>query len=501
MLKTAALVGGLAYVNRKYFYKRAKRALWRNRNSVYNVGAVGAATLAQKLMAKRTYGQYTPSNSPARKRIKRKVLNQITKSDLFKARTKQARRAEMFKKWKAGDVAGVRKMLTARGRKAFSKKSKPAYEVTGMYGGRFRKANRVGVKSTMDRYNKYGVVHITETTGSVSDANCVYIMNEVMNSADVIKYMCAAMLRKLIEGAGMRVNGMDRCPFDRDAGAANEVNYNISQVTINQTTGAAVTNTKSVLPADTFNDIVSFFVPLWEVYCSGNITGTAANTDEFHKMNLWYGNESPIILNELLFNETFIEVYGYTEMKLQNRTLATGGSQDAENINNNPLQGRSYVFKGVPKPKGNSYVRGGTNSATVFFERIQYPRGLSTFGGSSSAFSPDFREPPLPKQFWNCYKGSYIRLEPGQIKKMVNKGYKKGNILHLLKKIRLQLSPPPVTSTYSIFPVQMVALEDVINANAAENINVQYEVERILGVVCTKRQKKYFTSYYEQRLI
>jgi len=94
-------------------------------------------------------------------------------------------------------------------------------------------------------------------------------------------------------------------------------------------------------------------------------------------------------------------------------------------------------------------------------------------------------------------------LEPGQIKTFVNNASKTGNILKILKALRFQRAVNAVSgaqfSNYSIFPVQLIALEDVLNANAEENIIVQYEVERKLGVKCWMKQKKYMLGEYELR--
>jgi len=375
------------------------------------------------------------------------------------------------------------------------------YHTKGTYGGKFKSVSRLGTRNAFDSYNRVGLHQVTETIGSVSDADCVYILNEVVNSQDVIKFMVGAMLRKLLELANFRVEGMDKCPFDRDAGTANEINYRITYVTQNMFVGGFVSTTLNIVAATTFDDIVANFVPLMEQYCSGALSGTTNdNVDEPLKFNLWYESTTgPIILSTMLFNETFVDIYGRTELKVQNRTKATGGSEDAENINSNPLQGRSYLFNGVPKPKGNSQLRGGTNSSSVFFERMKYPQGITTFGTAGGVMSIDFKEPPMAKQFWNCKKAANVRLEPGEIKKF-NWSYRKvGNILRILKSIRLQLNVTSQFSTYSVFPVQMIAMEDVINANAAENISIQYEVERHLGVKCFVKQKKFCSTQFVQR--
>lgn len=459
-------------------------------------------------MAKRKF-QYTPRSGPMPKRARVDIRN-IPRRNLFgtaarsgasaavRALSRVHPYARMAYKGAKFAYTGYRLYRALRGKKSRAKAQR--YVTTGHWGGKFKKVTRAGARTKFDKFNKVGVVHSTETIGSVSDQDVVYVLNEVINSRDVIKFIVAAVLRKLIEKAGIRVEGMDRSPFEQDGGSTNEITYNITILRQNQLTGSVTTTTKTVLVTDTFNDIVDFFKNIFEQYCAGYGELDNANLDELYKITLWTGVVADsTILSQMLFNEMFIDIYGTSQLKVQNRTKATGGSEDAENINNNPLQGWSYLFNGVPKPKANGRVTLGTNSATYAFERMVYPKGVSQFGGTTPGLGADFKEPPFPKQFWNVGKASNIRLEPGQMKSFQWNKSKSGNILRILKAIRLQLDGAGSYSTYSIFPVQMIALEDVINANAAETISVQFEVQRVLGVKCWSKEKRYFTTDYELR--
>jgi len=377
-----------------------------------------------------------------------------------------------------------------------SAKSNRKYATTGGYQGRI-KASRRGTKSTWDIYNKYGVVDINEIYGSVSDQTCVYIVNEVINTRDAIYYMIGAMLRKLIEMAGGRVTGNTSTVFSTTSGSTSSVNYIIRLQTQNSTTGATQTIDYSLIATTQFQSIVEAFRPAFESYCAGYGKADNDNCIEPVRFILINGSTptTESVQAEMYFNETFIDIKGKSEMKVQNRTLATGGSADAENINNNPLQGRSYVFRGVPKPKANAFIQGGTNGALYAFERLDYPNAVSTFGATATAaLDQNMREPPLPSLFWNVKKSSKVRLEPGAIKSFYESDYLSGNVLALLKKMRLQTNSTGAYINYSTMKLQMLAFEDVINANAEELISIQYEIERTIGVKCYVKQKKYYKT-------
>jgi len=370
------------------------------------------------------------------------------------------------------------------------------WHTTGGYGGRV-KVRRRGVATQWDKFNKNGVVYVNEVIGNMSDPNSVYLMNEVVNCRDLIFYLCCAMLRKLLEKAGMRVTGFDDAVFSPNAGNVSSTGYLIRLVKINNLTGVQVTSDFTILAATTFGSLCANYRNEFEQYATGHGELSNANMDELYKFIVLFGNsESQDMRAEMLFNETFMTFTGKSEMKVQNRTKATGGSEDAENVNNNPLTGKTYLFKGVPKPKANGYVVGGANGALYPFERLVYNEAIQKFGGGTAGFDANMKEPPNPKLFWNCYKAGKIHLEPGQVKSFVISETHSGNVLKLLKKFRLQLDGSGIVTTYSAFKVQMIALEDLINVNAAENISVQFELERTLGVMCYTRQKKYYKSQY-----
>lgn len=397
--------------------------------------------------------------------------------------------------YKAGKMAyGAYKMYKSfRGKKEF--KAKTRY-TDGGFAGKVR-VSRKFVRNSFDSYNKYGCVEVRESLGNVTDPDSVYIINESVNTRDAIFYMIGAFMRKLIEKAGLRITGYNSAIVTGNAGATNETPYSMRVISQNVVSGAETIVTFTILANSSFGEMVTFFVPTFEEYSAGYGRFSTSNSNELYKAAFIQGTETPIVLADMLFNETFVDIMSKSDMKVQNRTVATGGSADAENVSNNPLQGRLYLFRGVPKPKANGRDISGTNGALYPFERIGYPAGRSAFGGNLAGLGTDLKEPPFPKLFWNCYKAGSIRLDPGQIKQYSVVAKKKGNILKMLKSLRLNMdSVGSPFSTYSVFPVQMIALEDVINANAAENINVQYEIQKTIGVKCWAKQKKYFRTHH-----
>lgn len=504
---SVGILAGLAAVGgTRYIIEKGRR--WYRRNRGHLVAAVGN-TLAQKLMVKGKGKR--PFNAVPRGSVKKRDTRRsrsrgsnATSKALVRYRPKYRidppppyvfRGRSMSRGSSRGSS-----MSTSWSRRSLSAVRRRAGKFQGLYAGNVYGSKR-GVRNQFDKFNVNGVVSITETIGNFQDQDCVYIMNEVINAKSLILMIIKAIVRRLFEKDGMRVEGSNTPIGDWQGTGFSTANFVVRLIKLNKVTGASSVTDYTMATTSTLDLVAQWFVNDFEGYSAGNGINNDNNVNELHKFVLLKGNAATIgtqqdVRAEMLMNETFIDILGISELKFQNRTLATGGGDEADNVAANPLQGRTYLFRGVPKPKANSInVSAATN--TSLFERIKYGLGTTNFGGTSSSLDPTFREPPFPKLFWNVSKAGYVRLEPGNIKNMSNKAYKQGNVLKILKSIRYQVG---VTGgsycTYSIFPVQMIALEDVLNANGTEQVNVYFEVQRTLGVKCWTKQKRYCKTQY-----
>lgn len=378
----------------------------------------------------------------------------------------------------------------------------------GHFEGRFRRPTRRAGRS-MDQFNKKGWSTVTELTGDVTDADCCYLLNASVAARDVLYWSLAATVRKLFEIAGGRPTGVGDTVFPPTGGATSSSGMQVYMTSINLQTGLETASLfYDIVTATTFANVVDALLPYVEGFSAGFGQNSDSNMEMPYQITLMekipivpltdpltYHN---IVRAQVIFNETTVTIGASSQMKVQNRTKATGGSEDAENINNNPLQGRLYYLTGLPKPKNNGKRPGGANSAVFPFERLQYPNELSYFGAASGGFDPEFREPPSPGFFYNCGKSSYVRLEPGNIKTYTCYYKKTMLITKLWRMVRLQRNSVVSGDNfvqYSAFPCQMIGLEDVINANAAENISIQFEVERKFGAFVTVRKNRWTKTH------
>lgn len=376
----------------------------------------------------------------------------------------------------------------------------------GHYQGRFAKLSKRSGRS-YDKFNRSGWHTVVENIGSVTDVDCCYLMNSSANSKDVLYYTLAALIRKLFQIGGIRLTGINESVGATTGGATSGINLLVRLVSINLQTGLE-TATPAAYPVTTLvlvSDIVTYFMPFVEDYCAGAGKASDFNMEAPYKIVLLDAVPTTVayevVRSEILLHECDAFIKTKSVMKVQNRTKATGGSEDAENINNNPLQGKIYWFQGLPKPKNIGKRNAGLNSAVFPFLRMPYPNEVFGFGSSTGGFDPEFREPPSPGHFYNCKMSAKVRLEPGAIKTYTVHGARGQNILKLWRSLRIERNASSTFIQHSSFPCQMIALEDVINANAAENISVQYEVERELGAFVSIKKKMWTKTHYAQNII
>jgi len=359
------------------------------------------------------------------------------------------------------------------------------YRTNGKYVGRFGRPKPL--KSGDDGALNGGFVNTSEITGTVSDVNCVYVGHSVMSGNEVIENICYSLLRKLYKkGLQFNVTNIQEDLPDLGVGGYTlrierelmDATNTIQQfdyvpsgtITIQLIVGCALAGISPawVTLLDVFKD-----------YASGNSAST---------VNLYCPTKLSLlrtanfdVLARINLKEEIVHVKVESLLKVQNRTLAADASADATDVSNNPLQGRLYQF--------------GTGCPMTAVDYAPLINSIPDFTGAitvkSSTFSKTgFYEPPLPKMFVNCVGSTGVRIEPGAIK--VDKLYytTSGSLLKFLIGMGYGIGPLGAVSTLNRQmklkgKCAMLALEDVINVNAAQDISIAYEINRKIGVYCS----------------
>lgn len=354
----------------------------------------------------------------------------------------------------------------------------------------------------MKEFSKRGLVETYEQAGTVADPDCVYILNASLPPS-IIDTACRSLVRRLLDKAGYCVTSANQYI----SGYLPVVSLGLKFVLVQENSVSGVlSETNFVCGAtDTIQTVGNFFVASFTQYSAGWGVASPNNTQVPKRFQLYTLIEDPLVPATYMFKtelnlvEEVINVMTKSSLKLQNRTLAANNSADAEDVSSNPLYGRSYLFKGIPKPKtlgtyaALNHIRGTSGVSLV--------RAQEMFT-SSSGVTQSPKEPPLPNLFYNCSKSAKVYLNPGKLKTSFVQYSKKMKFLTWLKWLRIQYgSVDPFFYEYSTGECEMFAFEDMINVNSVNNITVAFEVNRTSAVYFTSIPNKFCDGTFTQATV
>lgn len=372
--------------------------------------------------------------------------------------------------------------------------------------GSFRAPSKV--KRTLeDIYSSYGCYKVNEQFGAVNGSEVVYLAANSFRIDSFAYTVSIAMLRKLFRMIGREINdpvapivpgGLSeayrlRLKYENDNGNVLNVNYN---TTANQSlVGLAydcgiVPNIESYIQAQTGDILTEIEISILDYR-----TTTTTPPVEF---------VLPRYLAVMNLKNEKVNLHMSCEVVVQNRTRgASESNNQVDLIDSQPLKGYLYYFKkNTPQIKQQNTVGPAYTRVWTPFERTTYS-GIILINGNA-AVDDAMKDPPSPGFFSNCSKASYVKLEPGAMKKFyVENNYNKYYIEILRAASRYTGSPSIVGGTVwkrqSIADTMMIALEEVLNSGSANKITIQYEGEIRTGAYFVTGPVPTMKKLYEQQ--
>ena len=234
------------------------------------------------------------------------------------------------------------------------------------------------------------------------------------------------------------------------------------------------------------NQFYADFLKYSAGYSYGAGSGDAGNDIRLYNFNLYsqdYNTTySPVFECSIHLDDEILHLSGSSALKIQNRTLVADADAgtDEDNVTNNPLIGRSYMFKGMPKTRSKSAWP---------LNAVPINSGVQLVRAATMSTNTAMKEPPNPSIFSNCVKSGTLRLEPGAIKMSYIRYKKSMHFLEFLQKMNVQYGVTVFHAYHSIFPSEVFALEDIINVNGSQNISCAYEANQVIGMFLRTRKK------------
>ena len=375
----------------------------------------------------------------------------------------------------------------------------PTNRRIGVYSGsKIGRFNRKKSKLSAETKALRKGYHCTsELHANVADAHCVYLAHSTSHYGLLIKTFTGAMLRKLFLKAGLSIPSRDQelplfSQFDSDGfkivytfqnpvtGAAGTIEY----ITVNDQSLTAVINAWTALSTH-FNSI--FLVA----------NGVEPQCIALYSSDRNIADTNWRLASQLNLRNEIINWHFVSEMKVQNRTsgaLAEAGDiGDADRVDQQPLQGYLYTFKG-----GEPRLKHTTNNLLNDDEKLSRIREYGQNQIPSSLLPQPFQEPPVPKIWSNCTGASKVLLQPGDIKFTKISHRFRGKVPTLFKKLKTTFNESGFLKGIP-GKSQILALEEYMRTPASNQILVGFERELKLGCwLDSGKTVDVFTSDYSE---
>jgi len=298
-----------------------------------------------------------------------------------------------------------------------------------MYGAAFSKSagyfnEKLSLSTIADRCATLGCVRKLETGNLLQDARKVTLLaHSTMPAYSVASCVFAAMFKTLFRKASIFVKNWDVPILELPCVKTFDmiVEYRI------QDGYPLTTHTFIITPVVTTLQVL---VDDWFVWYYGLLpTTSAANLTpkQFFKLSLYEKDYSPSVLTgipvaQLDLTTAYVEIHSSSHLKIQNRTVTSASNDNADDVDNVPIYGKSFDYK-----SNSTIFRDYPMNTTVA------PATLSThasWGILSSNLASDvgtdlYEEVPLASQFVGCKRVQKAHLDPGEIKTSAMKDYLK----------------------------------------------------------------------------
>lgn len=369
------------------------------------------------------------------------------------------------------------------------KKFKRATKYTrGRYAGKV-KGKKLRTK-IQDICQRTGFLHTVEVNGIVADPDICYITHSTYSGMrPTHEILMHALLRKVFAKAGCNITGVNEKIRGYNAGinGGDSDGWKICLVWTDILTGVkqwvqyetGLNETLYTITGSVQNGLAPNASNIMNALVEFSVEFGGAKDRIFESLELYDkdGNAGNFwrIASTINLKLENIHCYSQSSIKFQNRTKS-GGTNETDNVNNNPLVGRIYEFtSGVPRPKVEN---------TYLLERITDGFGVELIRGAEFAANVQgLKEVPRASFFANCNKSISLKLQPGDIKKNSIRHSFKMLFNDFLLNYALLFNNNGVGKTAKATgKCAMLALEDMINIDAGDLVTLAYEVNRIVGI-------------------
>lgn len=381
-------------------------------------------------------------------------------------------------------VGRFKKVYKKKGRRYQSKKYRKTYR---------SKSKRMKMKKNgMVECLKYGYHVTNELYGTVTDPHIGYIMHSTNEYNGMVRCIVGAMVRKLFKKAGVSVETRSQTLplFNNENSGPNM--FVIKWIRTNFATNVQIEHVYEIISNTAgLDDIIDGLATLGQhlIEYLRNVEATEVTHIRLYMRTTVLPEDHRRIVAELdLKNEEF-HFTSTSKLKVQNRTKGdtTGSDNDADRVDNTPVYGKLYDFKG-----GSIKLRTVDNTDwdyNLFFNSMP-ANGLSLVRGAEL---PDYGEPPTGKHFMNNVGQVKVYLNPGDIKYATISYNYSGKFKNFMDKFKAKNFNNEANAAFRYGGIpgktQMIALEEVIRSITSNPIVLVYERQITMGGYLTSKKR------------
>jgi len=370
----------------------------------------------------------------------------------------------------------------------------------GVYQGRFKgKPSKAGAKGLIAKAFKNGYHMTKETYGTVVDPHCAYIGHNTMDYTLLARTLSGAILRKLLEKAGIQVSSANvELPLI-STGESGPSGFLLIMIFRNNVTGGGVEVLYEIPDNVDLKGLVNGNTFLIDYLRGWLINSGPQVNDELNEIRL-YERVAPLPDDErrlrcrLDLTKESLTIVVKSQLRVQNRTKGDSATADADadRVDNTPVDGKLYTFKHAHAKLA---AKTTTPDLLVRFNSMP-PNGLVLARGSQN-YTETLEEPPNQTIFTNCKGTQRVHLNPGDIKDCHISHVYKGTFSTLLSKLRaksttdLGVGTPRYYSYGVPGKMQMVVLEEMIRSITSNSVILVYERNLEIGCYLRSRNPRY----------
>jgi len=267
-----------------------------------------------------------------------------------------------------------------------------------------------GMKANkLDNYMNNGVAYHLEHGNVITDAtrNVVYVGHSTCPKRTVVRVAIGALLKLLFKKAGVKIKNWD-LPILNGANipARLELEYKVVD-------GSTLVRQAFPMPVTkTFTEIVADILFWLNTFTAINFPQQWMRIVYYHDIGVI--GSSRLLAYDIDLTATTLDLFCTSHLKIQNRTVNTSSNDQADDVDNVPIYGRSYDvgYNGTTFRDYNQPLSAGSPQL-----RTDIDYGVMDYATTASDLGTTlYKEVALPTQFIGVTSHGKAHLDPGEIK-------------------------------------------------------------------------------------